>query len=136
MNPWQGGGEDVEDRAGGRCEYCGMHQALQGATFHVEHVFPRSRGGSSHSDNLAWACPGCNLHKADRVEATDPDTGAVVPLFNPRQQGWHEHFRWEGYEIRGRTPVGRATIAYLDLNHPRRVRIRRAEDVFGLFSRD
>ena len=73
----------VEQRAGERCEYCRMHQALQGATFHVEHVVPRCRGGQSTLDNLAWACPGCNLHKADRVEAPDPQTGQPVPLFHP-----------------------------------------------------
>ena len=28
----------VEARAASRCEYCGMHQALQGGTFHVEHI--------------------------------------------------------------------------------------------------
>ena len=30
--------ELVRARAGDRCEYCRMHQSLQGATFHVEHV--------------------------------------------------------------------------------------------------
>jgi 5-methylcytosine-specific restriction endonuclease McrA len=60
-----------------------MHQALQGATFHIEHVVPCSRGGADEPDNLAWACPGCNLHKSDRVEVVDPETGAIVPLFNP-----------------------------------------------------
>jgi hypothetical protein len=37
----------VETRTGGRCEYCRMHQALQGATFHLEHILPQSRGGGS-----------------------------------------------------------------------------------------
>lgn len=44
-----------------------MHQLLQGATFHIEHVIPRVLGGSDNTDNLALACPSCNLHKADRV---------------------------------------------------------------------
>jgi len=74
----------VEHRAAGRCEYCRMHQSLQGATFHVEHVIPQSRGGQTQPDNLAWACPSCNLHKANRVETLDPETGNQVPLFNPR----------------------------------------------------
>lgn len=47
----------VDQRAAGRCEYCQLHQSLQGATFHVEHIIPRSRGGTSQLDNLAWACP-------------------------------------------------------------------------------
>lgn len=62
----------VYERAAGRCEYCRMHHALQGATFHVEHIVPRSRGGDSKLENLAWACPGCNLRKSSRVAAKDP----------------------------------------------------------------
>ena len=84
---------EVSQRAGQRCEYCRMHQALQGATFHVEHIIPRSRNGSSHLDNLAWACPGCNLHKSDRVEVRLVDTGEVVRLFNPRVDSWNETLR-------------------------------------------
>ena len=123
----------VADRAGSRCEYCRMHQSLQGGTFHVEHVVPRCHGGSSHPDNLALACPGCNLSKSDRVVSTDPETGAEVPLFHPRSDEWNAHCRWEEYELQGLTPVGRATIAALGLNHPRRIRIRQAEQRFGLF---
>lgn len=77
--------ELVVARARDRCEYCRMHQSLQGATFHVEHIIPRSRGGSSDLENLAWACPGCNLHKSDRVEIFSPDSCGVIPLFNPRR---------------------------------------------------
>jgi len=120
-------------RAGGRCEYCRMHQALQGATFHVEHIRPRSRGGSSDLDNLAWCCPGCNLHKADRVEARDPESDADAPLFHPRRDVWSEHFLWHDFSLVGRTPSARATIAARDLNHPRRELIRRAEGLFGWF---
>jgi hypothetical protein len=63
----------------------------------------------------------------------DPDTNAIAPLFHPRHQTWREHFNWDDYELIGLTATGRATIAALDLNHPRRVRIRQAEQVFGLF---
>jgi hypothetical protein len=124
---------EVEARAGERCEYCRMHQSLQGATFHVEHTVPRSRGGAADLANLAWACPACNLHKSDRVEAVDPESGVIVPLFNPRRDDWSEHFRWQGYQIVGFTSVGRATVFVLSLNHPRRLMIRKAEEMFGLF---
>jgi len=127
---------EVAWRAAGRCEYCRMHQALQGATFHVEHVTPRSRGGASHLDNLAWACPGCNLRKSDRIEAPDPETGQFVSLFDPRDNDWGEHFRWDGYRVVGLTAVGRATVEAFDLNHSRRIRIRRAEELFALFPPD
>jgi HNH endonuclease len=133
MTSWVELARSIEVRAGGRCEYCCMHQALQGATFHVEHIIPASRGGSSDPDNLAWSCPGCNLRKADRTEASDPDSGMVVPLFNPRMDHWSEHFRFDAYEVVGQTAVGRATVLLLDLNHPRRLLIRKAEELFGLF---
>lgn len=123
----------VEARAGGRCEYCRMHQALQGATFHVEHIYPSSKGGTSDLDNLAWCCPGCNLSKTNRVEVPDPDSNSVVRLFHPRRDAWAEHFQWAGYRLVGQTPVGRATVFALDLNHTRRILIRQAEERLGWF---
>lgn len=110
-----------------------MAQSLQGGTFHIEHVIPRSRGGSSEPQNLALACPGCNLHKADRLSATDPNTGGDTPLFHPRTDSWDVHFAWEGHRLVGKTPTGRATVELLQLNHQRRLRIRDAERGFELF---
>jgi hypothetical protein len=110
-----------------------MHQALQGATFHVEHIVPASRGGPTVLDNLAWACPSCNLHKSDRTGGLDPETGEGVLLFNPRTQVWHEHFQFVAYQVLGLTATGRATVSLLDLDHPRRLLIRQAEEMFGLF---
>ncbi len=133
MSSWAETTRLVEARADQRCEYCRMHQELQGATVHVEHVIPVSRGGSDDPSNLAWACPGCNLKKADRVEVPDPDTVTQVPLFNPRVDRWKEHFRWYGYEIVGVSAIGRAMLAAFDLNHPRRQRIRQAEQQVSLF---
>ena len=123
----------VNTRAAGRCEYCRLHQALQGASFHVEHITPRAKGGASRETNLALACPSCNLHKSDRTHAVDPLHGNVAPLFHPRRDEWREHFVWEGDRLVGRTPTGRATVEALGLNHPRRMRIRGAEAHFGLF---
>jgi hypothetical protein len=124
---------EVEERAGQRCEYCRMHQAIQGATFHVEHIFPIAAGGSDEPANLAWACPSCNLRKSDRLTATDPETENTVPLFNPRTDRWEDHFAWLGFTVVGRTPIGRALVAAFDLNHPRRLMIREAEQHFDLF---
>jgi hypothetical protein len=123
----------VEARAEQRCEYCRMHQGLQGATFRIEHILPSSRGGASELNNLAWACPGCNLRESDRIQAVDPESGVNVPLFNPRMDQWEEHFRFEGYHLVGQSAVGRATILLLDLNHDRRLRIRQAEELFDWF---
>lgn len=110
-----------------------MHQALQGATFHVEHIVPRSAGGSDELENLAWACPSCNLKKSNRSMATDPSTKQAVTLFNARADAWDIHLAWSGCAIVGRTAVGRALVAAFDLNHNRRLRIREAEEHFGFF---
>jgi hypothetical protein len=123
----------VRRRAQGRCEYCRMSQSLQGATFHVEHIVPRSRGGTTTDENLALACPGCNLRKADRIAAVDPLTDSEVPLFHPRRDRWADHFEWDGIRLVGTSSVGRATLVALELNHARRTRIREAEAQFGLF---
>jgi HNH endonuclease len=107
-------------------------QIFQGATFHVEHVLPTSKAGPTELANLAWACPGCNLQKSNRVDAIDPLDGQHVPLFDPRKDVWSAHFRWDGYQVDGITAVGRATSAMLRLNDPRRLLIRQAEELFGL----
>jgi hypothetical protein len=110
-----------------------MHQSLQGATFHIEHVVPRGRGGNSDPENLSLACPSCNLHKADRVDFVLVQGHPAIALFNPRTDIWNEHFEWEDYQLIGKTNVGLATIRMLDLNHDRRIKIRQAEQIFGLF---
>jgi hypothetical protein len=110
-----------------------MHQALQGATFHVEHIIPTASGGSDELSNLAWACPSCNLKKSNRTTALDPETEQTVSLFNPRTDRWEDHFAWLGHIVVGRTPVGRALVTAFALNHPRRVLIRQAEEYFELF---
>ena len=120
-------------RAGGRCEYCRMHHSLQGATFHVEHVLPRSAGGSDDAGNLALACPSCNLHKSDKTAVTVSGTSDAIALFNPRSDVWSNHFEWDEYAIVGKTPIGNATVDALHLNDKRRQKIRQAERLFDLF---
>ena len=85
----------IVERAGNCCEYCKYpgHYAPQNLS--LDHITPRFSSGETSSDNLALSCQGCNSHKAARMEAKDPVTGIVVPLFNPRWQRWRDHFAWE-----------------------------------------
>jgi len=110
-----------------------MHQSLQGATFHIEHIVPRSAGGNDSDTNLCLACPSCNLHKSSRTVAIEPETNSAVPLFHPRNDSWTDHFEGQSVSVRGLTITGRATVSTLDLNAPRRLRIREAEAMFDLF---
>ena len=111
-------------RAGYRCEYCQLPAQLQVGGFEVDHILPRSRGGLTDMANLAFACPHCNAHKGPNLTGIDPETGEIVPLFNPREHIWEEHCRWSEVTIVGRTAIGRTTIRVLNMNAERRARLR------------
>ena len=96
----------VRQRAGNRCEYCGLSQdAAPVATFHIEHIVPKKHGGSDESSNLALACYHCNLHKGPNLTGIDPLAQAVVSLFDPRRQAWDDHFEHIGVLLAGKTPI-------------------------------
>jgi hypothetical protein len=117
----------VRWRADNRCEYCRLHEDEAAfARFHIEHIIARQYGGRDRADNLALACQRCNLFKGPNLSGIDPHTGQIVPLFHPRRQTWARHFRWEGVRAVGRTRSGRATVALLKMNAPRRLALRRA----------
>jgi len=80
---------------------------------------PISAGGSSDEDNLWLSCSTCNTYKGEQITARYPQSGRLVPLFNPRRQNWFRHFRWsrDGTIIIGRTATGRATVEALQLNN-------------------
>ena len=113
-------------RAGGCCEYCLSQQQFSTQTYSLEHIFPRALGGLSQEDNLALSCKGCNNHKHDKLEALDPLTQELCPLFHPRAQSWDDHFAWsEDYtRVIGKTPTGRATVSALKLNRDGVVNLR------------
>jgi hypothetical protein len=108
----------VREAARQRRGYCLSPQHLVMARLEIEHTIPLAKGGTDDEANLWLACPICNGHKSDKTEAIDPETGAVVPLFNPRTQRWSDHFAWsdDGLQIVGQTPVGRATVVALHLS--------------------
>lgn len=51
-------------RDGHSCQYCGSTRHLT-----LDHVIPRSRGGSTSWDNVVTSCSHCNTHKGDRLLA-------------------------------------------------------------------
>jgi len=95
----------VAETARFRCGYCLTSQRIIGPLLEIEHVIPEALGGSSDEDNLFLACPLCNSHKSQRIDAVDPESLIVVPLFNPRVESWDQHFEWfeDGAVIRGKT---------------------------------
>jgi 5-methylcytosine-specific restriction endonuclease McrA len=64
-----------------RCQYCGARADS------IDHVVPRSRGGSHVWENLAAACRPCNMKKRDRT----PDEAGMRllrPCRAPRGSAW------------------------------------------------
>lgn len=121
--------EQVRERAGFLCEYCHTSELWQYVRFTLDHVVPLGEGGNETLENLALACFHCNRRKSNKQTATDPQSGVVVPLFNPRTQLWTEHFCWstDGLLVLPRRATGRATVALLELNRKRILQIRRAD---------
>jgi HNH endonuclease len=115
----------VRERADGRCEYCHLPQAVEPFfTHHIEHIVARQHGGGDEELNLALACYHCNSHKGSNLTTFDPSTGSLVRLFHPHQDKWDEHFELNGILIVGRTAIGRATAALLQMNASDRRRLR------------
>lgn len=115
------------ERANDHCEYCGLSQRGQEATFHVDHIIPVTSGGSTETSNLALACVSCSLRKGAREFAEDPESRELSRLYHPRRDRWSDHFEWHGLLAIGRTSIGRATVAALQMNRSLILAIRQEE---------
>jgi hypothetical protein len=117
----------VREQARNRCGYCLARQEYVPWLLEIEHIVPKSKGGTDDEENLWLACRSCNLFKSDQTHGRDPLTGRQVRLFNPRQQQWKRHFRWsdDGVFVIGYTACGRATVVALNLNNLIAVTVRR-----------
>lgn len=48
----------------GKCYYCNCKLDKK---YHVDHIIPLARGGSNGPENIACACPRCNLSKGNKL---------------------------------------------------------------------
>jgi hypothetical protein len=110
----------VVQRASLRCEYCLIHQDDAGFSHEVDHVISRQHGGETIESNLAFACMVCNRYKGANI-ASVATSGALVPLFNPRESPWAKHFRLNGAVIEPLGVIGDVTAKLLRLNAAERV---------------
>jgi HNH endonuclease len=117
--------DQVRARAGDFCEYCRLPQECTTLPHEADHIRSQKHRGPTTLDNLCWACARCNNFKGSDVSSYDPTTNDLVPLFNPRTDGWAEHFEWRGPTLIGKTKAGRATIELLQINLQERVEHRR-----------
>lgn len=132
MNPRY---EFVALQAGRRGEYCHAPEAVFNFPFEVEHIIPLVRDGADVADNWALACRACNVRKGAYVDYVDPVTQGLVRLYHPRQDLWHDHFHvhTDTGIIEGRTAIGRATIARLEMNSPAQCAARQHWIRLGVF---
>ena len=62
----------VQERARGRCEYCGLHEEDGWEPHQPDHIIARKHRGETVAENLAWTCALCNRHKGSDVASVDP----------------------------------------------------------------
>ena len=75
------------------CHYCGEELVTTGSPYQdlyatVDHIIPKSRGGSDEPDNLVPACRRCNITMNDKRPKREPG----VPMDEPRR-GWADEQR-------------------------------------------
>ncbi|MEZ5381826.1 MAG: HNH endonuclease [Microthrixaceae bacterium] len=72
-------------RDGHRCAYRSSSPVCEQRATSVDHVIPRSRGGSDQTSNLVAACLPCNQLKGDR---TPEELGWVAEPWPQADAGW------------------------------------------------
>jgi len=114
----------VIERSQSCCEYCLIHQNFSLYSHEIDHIIAVKHGGKTSPENLALSCLPCNRHKGSDFATLEPNTGEIIPLFNPRLQIWDENFILKNAEIIGITSIGQATSRLLMFNSSNRVRSR------------
>ena len=75
-----------------KCQYCGSTKRLT-----IDHVLPRSKGGTHTWDNVAAACERCNSLKGDRtpeeakMSLRTPPKAPLHPVVAFAEQFWRDH---------------------------------------------
>lgn len=108
----------VANRAENICEYCLIHEDDTFLGCHVDHIISEKHGGLTSVDNLAYACPVCNLNKWSDI-ASLASTGVLTRLYNPRTDIWSQHFALSGAVIVPLSAIGEVTVSILQLNGER-----------------
>ncbi len=84
---------NIYARDGNRCQYCGRQ--FPRAELNLDHVVPRSRGGTSVWENVVCSCHRCNRLKGGRT----PAEAGMRLVRLPRRPQWTP-FMTETYSLR------------------------------------
>ncbi|MFM8636044.1 MAG: HNH endonuclease [Planctomycetia bacterium] len=89
---------NVFARDSNRCQYCGSH--FPTSELSLDHVVPRSRGGTTTWENIVCACVSCNVRKGGRTpheasmnlirQPVKPKRSPLlaIKLGNPKYASW------------------------------------------------
>jgi len=106
-----------------RCGYCGTSEGNAGAALTVDHIRPRSRGGTEQASNWVYCCHACNEFKGDLWRPNSPRR-----ILHPLQNDLATHISEEPIgTLTGLTETGRFHIERLRLNRPPLVGRRREQ---------
>jgi hypothetical protein len=77
------------------------------------------------------------MHALNRAKGSDVGSvsasGEFIRFFNPRTDGWCEHFRLEGASIQSLTTIGEVTASILGFNDSARLHEREEMVRFGKY---
>jgi hypothetical protein len=113
--------QKVAVRANHICEYCRRPEGDSFIRYQADHIISRKHGGKTDLENLAHTCPICNNAKGSDLGTILEDEEKLIRIFNPRKQGWFDHFEVVNGEILPKSEIRAATIKLLKFNEIERV---------------
>ncbi len=75
------------------CQYCNARPKSEELT--IDHIVPRSQGGTSNWENCVLACLDCNARKANRT----PERANMPLLRKPERPAWRPMYVWHNVRI-------------------------------------
>ncbi len=75
------------------CRYCG--RVPPHVVLHVDHIYPKSKGGGDDYDNLVTACAECNMGKAAGELAPSDIFGSTCPHCHTWSYGREVGHTWD-----------------------------------------
>ena len=113
----------VRQREVFRCAYCGIREVDVGAELTIDHIQPRSHGGSDDLSNLVYCCHACNEFKSDYWQP-----GSMERTLNPLTEDIGMHlYEDENGILQPRTDTGAFHIRRLQLNRIQMIAYRREQ---------
>jgi len=73
---------NIYARDNNTCQYCGRR--LPRTDLNLDHVIPRSRGGTSTWENVVCSCHACNRRKGGRT----PEEARMLLILRPKRPQW------------------------------------------------